>query len=268
MENQYEDLKTYISKLGRVAVAFSGGVDSAFLLYAAKEALGENALAITVDSAVVSAKEKDEAKAFCDKHGIRQIVAELDVFDIKGFKENPMDRCYICKRYMFKNIKKLAAEEGIENVLEGTNRDDSKDYRPGAKAIAELKIISPLEELGFTKKEIRACSAELDLETAAKPALACLATRIPYGEEINRDKLLMIEKAEEYLSEKGFSGFRVRHHGDIARIETAPEDLEKMIKEDARNKIYEGLKKLGFVYVALDLKGYRTGSMNENSLTD
>lgn len=263
LREKKKTLITYFKSLGSVAVAFSGGVDSTFLIKTAQEALGEKALAVTIRSSFVPEREIREAKNFCEKEGIRQIVVEFDETQVKEFGENPPDRCYFCKKKIFRNIIDTAAKEGIHIIAEGSNLDDEGDYRPGMRAVEEMKIKSPLRELGFTKQEIRALSKEMGLPTWDKPSFACLASRFVYGEPITREKLGMVERAEQYLRNLGFHQFRVRMHGMMARIEILPEEFDKLMEDGIRKDICDYLKKLGFTYVSLDLGGYRTGSMNE-----
>ena len=267
INEKYESLKLYIKKLGSVAVAFSSGVDSTFLLYAAHDALGDRAIALTGVSYSFPAREKNESEEFCEKLGVKQIYIETDELSMPEYASNPKDRCYYCKKNLFSQMLETAKAQGIEYVAEGSNLDDEGDYRPGLKAIAELKVLSPLRDVGFTKAEIRAMSEKLGLPTASKPSFACLASRVPYGETITKEKLGKIEQAEQLLLEEGFSQFRVRIHGeDLARIELLPEDINRMLDEELRLRIYDKLKSFGFSYVSLDLRGYHMGSMNEKIL--
>ena len=257
-----EKLKEYLRGLGSVAVAFSGGVDSTFLLKVAQEVLGDNVLALTAENKFVPRRELNAAEKFCAENGIRRVIFMSDVLSIEGVKENPANRCYLCKRELFKNFLRLAEEYNCAAVVEGSNMDDTKDYRPGMKAIAELQIKSPLIAAGLYKAEIRELSREMNLPTADKPSMACLASRIPYGETLTAHKLATVEASEDFLLSKGFNQLRVRVHGKIARIEILPEDFTKLLS--LREEISARLKALGFDYVTLDLQGYRVGSMNES----
>lgn len=259
---KFSDLSVYFRSLESAAIAFSGGVDSTFLLKAAHNELGGKVTAVTALSPLFPKREAEEAADFCRKEGIRQITFEFDPLDIPGFSKNPEDRCYICKRAIFTEIKRIASENGISVVCEGSNADDTGDYRPGMKAIAELGIESPLLKCGLHKNEIRELSQQLSLPTSGKPSAACLASRFVYGEEITVKKLGMVEKAEQFLSELGFRQKRVRIHGEnLARIEVNKEDSERILR--AREEIINYFRSLGFVYTTLDLIGFRSGSMNE-----
>lgn len=256
-------LKTSLRGLGRVAVAFSGGVDSAFLLRAAHDALGDDAVAVTARASSIPAREIREAEEFCAREHIRQIFADVDVLQVEGFAANPPDRCYLCKRELFGKIRDVAARQGFPHVAEGSNTDDSGDYRPGLAAIRELGILSPLQTANLGKQEIRALSRELGLPTWNKPSRACLASRFAYGESITEERLRMVEQSEELLLSLGFEQMRVRVHGALARIEVPAEDFSKLMEQDVRQSIVKKLRDCGFSYVTLDLQGFRTGSMNE-----
>lgn len=260
---KYEKLKSIIKDCGKIAIAFSGGVDSTFLTKVAKDVLGENAVAVTISSILVTDDELKEAYDFCKAENIEHLIYNADVLSIPGFENNPPDRCYICKKAIFTNVQNLVGERGISVIAEGTNVDDDGDYRPGMRAIKELGVRSPLKEAGLTKAEIRELSCMLGLKTWNKPSCACLASRFAYGEVINKDKLDMIYSAECYIRSLGFEQFRVRLQDGIARIELRPADIQKFIENGIKDKVSEKLHALGFKYVSLDLDGYRLGSMNE-----
>lgn len=258
-----ERLKEYLKSLNSVAVAFSSGVDSTFLLKVAHEVLGNNVIAVTAKSASFPNREKNEADEFCKKEKIKQVLFDFKEMSVKGFCENPANRCYLCKKELFRKIINIAEDEGIHIIAEGTNKDDEKDYRPGIKALEELNIKSPLRYAELNKEDIRILSKEMNLPTWKKPSLACLATRFVYGEEITEEKLNMVDKAEQLLLDLGFSQIRCRIHGKMARIEISPDEFDMILNTEIREKIYSEYKNYGFTYVTLDLKGYRTGSMNE-----
>lgn len=263
LEQKYDQLKDRIASAGKAAIAFSGGVDSVFLLYAAKEALGEKVLALTMSLHAVPKRELREAVEFCKTHRIRQRVETVDEFSIPGFAHNPPNRCYLCKKALFSRMLEVAGTEGYEVLMEGSNLDDQGDYRPGLRALLELQIQSPLKETGFTKAEIREMSRRLHLPTWDKPSMACLASRFVYGEEITPEKMAMVEQAEECLRGLGFAQRRVRIHGSLARIELLPEDLPVIMEERRYEQVQKCLSELGFSYVTLDLKGFESGSMNK-----
>lgn len=258
-----ENLKKYLLEKGRIAVAFSGGVDSTFLLKVAHDVLKDNAIAITATAEFVPDRELAEAKQFCEKEDIHQEICTGEQMKEPAFTSNPPDRCYICKRALFTKMKEIAVERGDFVLVEGSNADDCHDYRPGMKAIKELGILSPLQETNLSKSEIRFLSEKLKLSTWDKPSYACLASRFVYGENITTEKLSMVDRAEQLLLDLGFRQFRVRLHGKMARIEILPEEFDKIIEEKIRTKITSKFREYGFTYVSLDLNGYRTGSMNE-----
>lgn len=260
---KYEELKEDLKRLGSVAVAYSGGVDSSFLLKAAKDALGDRMAAITVRSEFFPDWEASEAEEYCRKEGIRQYFLDFEILSISVLRNNPADRCYICKKELFGRMLSLAQSLGLESVIDGSNLDDMGDYRPGLKAIQELGIYSPLRGNGFGKEDIRKISRLLGIPTWNKPSLACLASRFVYGEIIDKRKLTMVEKAEKLLRSLGFNQFRTRIHGEnLARIEVSPEDFQKLLS--SRELIIKEFLGYGFKYIAMDMKGYRTGSMNES----
>ena len=263
LEQKYERLKEYIKSLGSVAVAFSGGVDSTFLLRTAHDVLGDKVLAVTASSCSFPERELREARKFCSENGIAHEVCESEELDIDGFRQNPVNRCYLCKHELFEKMIDIAAKKGFENVAEGSNMDDMGDYRPGLQAIAELEVKSPLRAAGLYKEEIRQLSKQLGLPTWDKPSFACLASRFVYGETINEEKLGMVDRAEQLMIDLGFRQVRVRIHDKLARIEVLPEEIERVTQPDIRKKINDGFREYGFAYVTLDLAGYRTGSMNE-----
>ena len=266
---KYDRLRQIITKAGDAAIGFSGGVDSTFLLKVCAEILGEpgelgeRLLAITIKSEVIPAKEVDSAHDIAETMGAKHIILKENVLEMPGFVQNHPDRCYICKKAIFSQIKKRAKFYGIRNCFDGGNIDDTADFRPGRVALNELGIRSPLAEAGFLKSDIRVVSEAIKLPTWDKPALACLASRFPYYTEITKDALKQVENAEAFLEKLGMHIFRVRHHGILARIELGEREKKLLVKFDLCTKIVKHLKNLGYKYVSLDLEGYRTGSMNE-----
>jgi uncharacterized protein len=263
-QDKLADLKKKIQDMGSLAIAFSGGLDSTFLLKVAHDILHEKVLAIIAHSATFPEREFRQAEDFVRERNIRYVVINSRELELAGFTTNPLDRCYICKKELFREIVAIARKNGISHIADGANLDDLSDYRPGMLATKELQVVSPLKDCGFTKNDIRLLAREMGLSVWDKPSFACLASRFPYGQEITAEKLVMVERAEQYLLDLGFRQVRVRHHGDLARIEVAFEERQKFFSEKMMDEVYAELKKIGFTYVALDLKGYRTGSMNEN----
>lgn len=260
LQNKYNKLIDELKNCGRLAVAFSGGVDSAFLVYAAHEALGNNLLAVTAVTQSYPQHEAADAAKILQSYGVRHAQIIVDQLAISGFCENGAERCYYCKHALFGAIMAEAQKHGITLVADGANTDDENDYRPGMRATAELGVLSPLRQAGFSKQDIRDASKALGIFTWDKPSYACLASRIPYGEKITAEKLAMVEKAEQALLDMGFKEMRVRCHGNIARIEVAESDFEKAMAQ--RKELAAAVKATGFMYAALDLEGFRSGSLN------
>jgi len=256
-------LKNLLRSYKSVLVAFSGGADSTFLLKVCHDILGENCIAVFSNSVLSPKREKQEAEKLAASIGAKLIILERDIFANENFLRNDKFRCYYCKKDLIKRLKELKENLRLNQIVEGSNIDDLKDFRPGRKALEEEGIKSPLFEVGLTKDEIRFLSKDLSLPTFDKPSMACLVTRIPYGSQVTLQKLEMIEKAEEVLFGKGFKQVRVRHHGDIARIEVDFEELSKFFDLNLIKEISNKIKELGFKFVTLDLSGYRMGSMNQ-----
>jgi len=263
IEEKLARLKDILQDMGSVLVAYSGGVDSTFLAVTAHEVLGKNSLAVFAASPVAPPMEKEEAGDLAHNVGLRFKIIESNEMSNPDFVANPPERCYYCKRELYSELKPIAKAEGLKWIADGTNADDLSDFRPGRKASAEAGIRSPLLEAGLTKTEIRQLSHAKSLPTWDRPASPCMASRIPYGIPVTAETLNKIARGEQYLHSLGLRQLRLRHHGDIARIELDPEDMAKIITPEIRQDIVTHLKALGYKYVALDLTGYRIGSLNE-----
>lgn len=266
LEAKLDTLTGRAEAAGSCVLAFSGGVDSSFLLKILHDALkktGGRVLAVTARSSTYPARELAEAVRIARMIGAEHRIIDSEELDIEGYAENPPNRCYHCKGELFRKLVQLAENEGFNVVYDGANADDADDFRPGSKAAEELGVRSPLKEAGLTKEEIRTASKRLGLPTWDKPAFACLASRFPYGSRITREKLSMVETAEEALRGMGFAQLRARHHGDVIRIELSPEDIPRAVEPAMAERIHAAMKEAGFLYTAVDILGYRTGSMNE-----
>ncbi|SHK85641.1 uncharacterized protein SAMN02745136_03531 [Anaerocolumna jejuensis DSM 15929] len=263
LDEKYKLLQDNIKSRGSAAIAFSGGVDSTFLVYAAHEVLGDKLIAVTATSSTYPERELKEAIQYANDMGVKHIIINSEELDIEGFAQNPKNRCYYCKKELFTKIARVAKDNGVEYIFDGSNIDDTGDYRPGMQAARELNVVSPLKESGLTKEDIRELSRKLNLPTWDKPAFACLSSRFPYGTQITKPKLKMVEEGEQFLLDMGIRQIRVRHHGDIARIEVSPEEREQFFDIKVMDNISNKFKQIGFIYVTLDMSGYRTGSMNE-----
>ncbi len=258
-----ESLSRQLKGMKKIALAFSGGVDSTFLLACARQAGPEKLLAITVSSRFFTRKEKDLAEKLAGSMGVAHTCLDLDILGQDQVVQNTPRRCYFCKTKIFSLVRETAIKNGIDTFLHAVNTDDLGDYRPGLEAAKELGFLAPLVDAGFSKKEIRMCSREMGLETWDLPSQSCLATRIPYNDPITREKLEMVDQGESFLRELGFNSFRVRCHGNVARIEMDPGEISSLMDKNTSGIVSHGLKKIGFKYVSCDLDGYKTGNMNK-----
>jgi uncharacterized protein len=261
---KYQRLRAILEEMGDVAVGYSGGVDSTLLLKVAREVLGSRSLAVIGRSETYPTREFEEAVRLAGTIGARYLVVTTEETDNLKFQENPPDRCYFCKTELFSKLAQIAREQGIRNIADGTIVDDMGDFRPGMRAKSEKQVRSPLLEASFSKNDVRELSRHLGLPTWDKPAFACLSSRFPYGTGITRENLTRVDRAETLLRDEGFRFFRVRFHDErTARIEVGPQEIGRLLDDALRERIVSRLKELGFIYVTLDLQGYRTGSMNE-----
>jgi uncharacterized protein len=263
-DEKWVKLESILKKCDSLIVAFSGGVDSTFLLAAARHIIGENVVAVTAESPVHPQREKAAAVDIAKALEVKHITLPSGEMDIPDFVANPEDKCYICKKHVLGAILEIASDLRIKHVAHGANLDDLGDYRPGLKAAEEMGVIAPLVDAGFTKDDIRRLSKDMQLVTWNKPSMACLASRIPYGTQITREALQMVEMAEDYLLELGITTCRVRHHGSVARIELPVNDMKLVQTERDREKIIRKFKEIGFSFIAVDLEGYVQGSMNRD----
>ncbi len=263
IDEKYEALRRAVRETGGLAIAFSGGVDSTFLAAVAHDVLAERAVAITALSPTYAAREQAEARELAKRIGIRQIEVKSNELEVEGFAQNPHNRCYFCKSELYQVVQTEARKQGLDIIADGNNADDVGGHRPGMKAAREAGVMHPLVTTGLTKDDIRELSRRLGLPTAEKPALACLSSRFAYGNVITDEKLKAVDRLESHLRELGFRQLRVRHHGQIARIEVEPEQISRLCQPEIRERLVAVGKEAGFIYVSVDLEGFRSGSMNE-----
>lgn len=263
MDSKLEQLKALLRGCGRTLVAYSGGVDSALLAKVAHDVLGTDALAVIADSPSLPRRELQEALELGAQFKFPVRVIKTDELADANYTSNPSNRCYFCKTELFEELTAIAATEGWQTIVYGENASDNGDHRPGAQAATKYRVLSPLKEVGLTKAEIRAISARLGLPTSDKPQMACLSSRIPYGEPVTTEALAMIEAAEAVLRDAGFFEVRVRHHKNLARIEVGADEIHRFFEDELRTAVIDAIKAAGYAYVTLDLQGYRRGSGNE-----
>lgn len=262
-KSKFKRLEEILKKMESLVVAFSGGVDSTFLLKVAKDTLDGRVIAVTACSETYPESEFRQSKRLAKLIGVKQVIIRTEELKKKDFYNNPPDRCYWCKSELFREIENIRKEYSFNYIADGTNFSDTADFRPGQKAEKEFSVRRPLFEAGFTKEDIRRFSRRLGLPNYSKPAMACLASRFPYYSKITAKKLKMVEEAEEYLKKIGFCWIRVRHHGNIARIELSKDEISKVLNNEIRRRVVRKFKQIGFKYITIDIEGYRTGSMNE-----
>lgn len=263
VDEKFAQLKKILNDMQHVIVAYSGGVDSAFLLKVAVDVLGDKAQGVLAISPTYPSREYEKAKDLASKMGANLRIINTNEIEDENFVNNPVNRCYFCKSELFNEITRIAKQENLQNMVDGSNYDDLGDHRPGKQALKEMNVRSPLQEAGLTKADIRALSKKLGLPTWKKEELACLSSRFPYGEKISVEKLSMVDQAENYLRDMGFRNIRARHQGKTMKIEVAPEDIKHFFEDATREKVVSKLKELGYTYVTVDLEGYRRGSLNE-----
>jgi len=263
IEQKWDRLRSLLREMKSAVLAYSGGVDSSLLLKAASEVLGARLVVVTAYSETYPLAELAAAKEFAGSLGVIPRILHTAELASEDFVKNSTERCYFCKKELFGKLQQIAKNEGIPFIIDGSNTDDLKDYRPGSKAAGEFSVRSPLREAGFSKSDVRACARKLNLPVWDKPSLACLSSRIPYGTRITPKILTIIQSAEDCLHSLGYRQVRVRHHGDTARIEVERDEFERLLSGDTVQKVVTAFKQLGYTYICMDLEGYRTGSMNE-----
>lgn len=263
VDQKYAQLTNILHDMQHVIVAYSGGVDSAFLLKVAVDVLGDNAYGVLAVSPTYPSREYEKAKDLANQMGARLRIINTNEIEDENFVNNPVNRCYFCKSELFNEITRIAKQENLQNMVDGSNYDDLGDHRPGKKALQELNIRSPLQEAGLTKSNIRELSKRFGLPTWDKEELACLSSRFPYGEKIDIEKLRMVDEAENFLRDMGFRNIRARHQGKTMKIEVLPEDIKRFFEDNIRDTVLKKMKEIGYTYVTVDLEGYRRGSLNE-----